>query len=538
MMKRRLLVVLTVVLSIFILPLTNDVAYAKHSLKELDIHVEIDEDGKGIVTERRVAHLSEGTENYIVIDNPSQSEITQFTVKENGQTFEHVDDWDLDQSREEKAGKSGIIETKNGYELAWGIGDYGEHEYELTYTITDMIKQLDDAQILYWQLVNSETNIPPEHLRITIVRTNGVIEDEEVDAFGFEGDLTVENGKLLIESNEALSSSQYATVLIKFAEGSFQTADIIDKDYENFMAENADKDSSSPLMIIGLIILIPFIIIMGFVMYFTYFRKLEKNYVPIDSKEYTKEIPFEGNPLNLVFLLDKRYITNMSDVFSMLLLRWMREGVIKVEEDTVGTVFKSESIKMTFTDQDYEMDEFEKELYDLLMQAVDENGILDEPTLKTFGSKHTTEFNEWFKHIKDHSRDYLVEQDYLEKVKRRFLFIPYTDYIYTGKGRLLVEKLHYFKHYLKDFSSYETDRVENLDELIIWSALLGVSTKALDQFRKVYPNFEKETFFYPYMITHTNSFSTNVISSSGGSSSISSGGGGGSFGGGAGGGTR
>lgn len=49
--------------------------------------------------------------------------------------------------------KQGIITIKEGYELVWGIGLYGEHEYIVEYRVTESIKQIDDVQIIYWYFV-------------------------------------------------------------------------------------------------------------------------------------------------------------------------------------------------------------------------------------------------------------------------------------------------------------------------------------------------------------------------------------------------
>src|SRR5699024_3894283 len=101
----------------------------EHTLEDLYIHTDIHEDGSATITEKRTATLSEGTEKFDVIENLGKSEITDFTVKEDDKTYEFVDNWNIDASREEKTFKNGIIETQNGYELVWGIGEYAKHIY-------------------------------------------------------------------------------------------------------------------------------------------------------------------------------------------------------------------------------------------------------------------------------------------------------------------------------------------------------------------------------------------------------------------------
>src|SRR5690606_17015100 len=101
---------------------------------------ELQEDGSGIVTEFRQMNMDDGTELFIVLEEMQDSELLDFSVA----GFEEVTDWDSDDSREEKAGKYGVIETDDGLELVWGIGDYGTNEYEVTYTLSNLVRELED----------------------------------------------------------------------------------------------------------------------------------------------------------------------------------------------------------------------------------------------------------------------------------------------------------------------------------------------------------------------------------------------------------
>lgn len=71
----------------------------KHELEELHIHTYIHEDGSATITETRNATLLEGTESFLVIENIGKSEITDFRVIEYGLPFEHVDNWNANDSR-------------------------------------------------------------------------------------------------------------------------------------------------------------------------------------------------------------------------------------------------------------------------------------------------------------------------------------------------------------------------------------------------------------------------------------------------------
>src|SRR5699024_11987111 len=57
---------------------------------------------------------------------------------------------DIDASFEEKAYKYGVLDVDNGYELAWGISEYGPQEYNLSYSLSNMVRELEDGQALFW----------------------------------------------------------------------------------------------------------------------------------------------------------------------------------------------------------------------------------------------------------------------------------------------------------------------------------------------------------------------------------------------------
>src|SRR5699024_2649082 len=217
--------------SIFFL---EEVYASTHELEALDIHVFIEEDGSANITEKRVATLSEGTENFIVIGNLGKSIITDFSVYEDGKMYDFVEDWDVNWSKEQKTFKNGVIEGKEHYELVWGIGEYGKHEYELSYTVTDFIKQLEDSQMMFWQFVNNDTNIPPQRVTITVETDKPLTEEnEKIWVFGFEGDIHFKDGKIVAKSNKPLHKNDFVTILTEYQTGNFGTNDIIDQTFED-----------------------------------------------------------------------------------------------------------------------------------------------------------------------------------------------------------------------------------------------------------------------------------------------------------------
>src|SRR5690625_1316289 len=256
----------------------GEVYASTHELEALDIHVFIEEDGSASITEKRVATLSEGTENYIVIGNLGESTITDFTVYEGGKKYNYVEDWDVNWTSDQKTFKNGIIKKSKQYELVWGIGEYGKHEYELTYTVTDFIKQLEDSQMLFWQFVNSDTNIPPKRVTVTIETDQPFTKgNEKIWAFGFDGDIHFKDGKIVANSNSPLNRSDYVTILTEFPTSNFGTNDVLDKSFEEvkeqaFQGSDYSNNKQSRSFLKGILVLLLFFGIL-FIIAFTLNRR-------------------------------------------------------------------------------------------------------------------------------------------------------------------------------------------------------------------------------------------------------------------------
>src|SRR5699024_11185752 len=131
----------------------------------------------------------------------------------------------------------GLIETKKGYELAGGIGEYGSHEYQLEYTVTNFIKQVEDSQILFFRFINDKTNIPPAHVTIEIETDKDFNEEEEyILALGFFGnsrDIDCDELIIITNINQEIDYKDYVTGIDILEKILFQVMDNINKVFED-----------------------------------------------------------------------------------------------------------------------------------------------------------------------------------------------------------------------------------------------------------------------------------------------------------------
>lgn len=555
MKKINLFKVMIVSLLFYSLFSIHTVEAKEHTLEDLYIHTYIHEDGSATITEIRKATLSEGTENFDVIENLGKSTITDFTVNEDGITYDFIDNWNIDASREEKTFKNGIIETQNGYELVWGIGEYGKHIYELEYTVTDFIKQVDGKeQILFWRYVNDQTNIPPEKVTIEIETEKYVSEDtEKIWAFGFDGEIQFQYGKVIATSDTALRNNDYATVLVEFSDGPFQTTDKLNKTMDEIKDEAfADSDYKKSdftyvdILLPPIAVLSP-IVIVGAVFFISFrsdaTRKRRRKY----KGEYERELPFDGPFVDLYQLLLDMKTTKFKHLLSAFILKWIKEERIDIRAEEVGFIFKREVPVIYLLNKEMDNNSLEGRLFEMFIAAENAEGKLETSDFTMWVEKNRKTMRTWEKDAEEKSIEELKKLGIFQTKERKVLFLKREIHESTESGNELEEAIFKYMNYLEDYSllnEHEAINVTIWDEIMIWAAVLGITDEVYKQFQALYPAYKDESIYSPTMITASYSYGQTIsgarsyVSHGGGGGSASSGGGGGSFGGGSGGGTR
>ena len=554
---------------------TNQANAQGHELENLDIHVFINNDGSAVIKEKRVANLTEGTESYIIIDNLGESEISNFKVTENGRQYQFVDSWDIDESQEDKAFKNGIIDTPSGYELSWGIGEYGKHEYLLEYTITNFIKELEDNQMMFWRFQNDKTNTPPKNITVTIesdILFNN--EDQKVWGFGFDGNVEFVDGKVFAKSNQPLDSSNYVTILLKLEKGMFLTNDYIDKTFEEVKdqafagssyqdngSEDRDSDefSNGPKklpIIAGVITALFSIIFPLFIVIFIIIvaKSMSKNKAGTFKKrykeEYYRDYPYEEEILDIYYILYKMGLGNFDNMLTGFLLKWINEDKIIAISEQVGTISKKEKTNIKILNRELPENPLESELFSMLLSASRGDSILQEKEFTKWAANNFSSIASFEKKVTDSSIEKLERLGYLKIVTKKKFFMKFKEYNLTPDGFRLEENIYKYINYLCDYSLLNENEAVNVkiwDRIMIWAGFLGIAEEVEKQFEKLYPQYSVETAYTGNSIYLATALTRNISnartsastsSSSGMGGGTSMGGGGGSFGGGSGGGTR
>lgn len=550
-MKKRYLLIIFIFLLLPSKILAN-------TINDIDMSVYIDNEGTAHVTEVWNVEANKNTEFYKQYKNLVNSSITNFKVSMNNSPFTEMN-WDINKNFDEKAYKYGYNYISDGVELCFGISKYASNIYTLTYDINNFIYNTsDDYQIIYWNFVQPSSD-KIKNVYIKIYSDFKYEDTLDVWGYGKYGmPAYVYDGYIEVDTDgSSLSSSEYITLLVKFPNATFNTSNNTSNSFDSYLnmaSVGAKKykenkfsfgDIFSKLFSFGIPLLI---VILGV-------RSSLKNgygykgnkVIKKGDVPFFRDIPCEKNIYlaNTLAKLNKGLFTEYKEtnIFGSILLRWIKDGKIKIITKEKG-IFNKETSSLDLTLNPEIENVLEKELFDIMYEA-SRDGILETKELERWCSSHYTKFFNLFERINKVEIEKLKGENHIynrtnkEECKRNNVM---DDYMYEESTKLCgLEK------YLREFSKMDTKEaieVHLWDEYLMFAYIFGIADKVAKQFKHLYPevlknaDYDFDTFIY---IGHISSRSFNSASSarsraqsysSGGGGFSSGGGGGGSFGGG------
>lgn len=574
---------------IFILALILFFPHIAHAneLHSIDINVEIDQNGIAHVKEtwHTNEENEEATEKYKVISDLGDIKIRNFKIENDGGSWQEVSPWNIDASFDDKANKYGMVEDGDRVELCWGITNFGENTYHLSYDIDPLVVGLNDYDMVYFRFIKENLDPLPDKISITIKGPNSFDDEVLMWGFGFEGDVHNVDGEILAKSD---GDVQYGQVMLRFPKGSFDTSYHIDKDFD-FYADMAQEGSdygnaddtgdydedyeygeSTPFnpflfFLSGALSLIGPII--GFIFFGLAIKSLKgsNDYKIINKKvlkkaskfkdQYYRDIPYDG-PIEDTYLISQNangISINYENYMTAFLLKWVYQNAISFGEDEEKVLFfDTKSSYVSINHEPSNMSQVESGFFDVLQRSEEytDDGKIKQKHIEKFIKKNESFMEDYFESFSENSLDQLVDRGYLiNNKKKKALSSKFNNKItITDSGIDLYENFIKFKNYLEDYSLIEErdiNEVKLWDGFMIYAAIYGISKKVYSNFTEIYPEYENMSAFDFYMISNITSYSSGISSAAssnlssfesggfGGSSSF--GGGGGSFGGGSGG---
>lgn len=563
--------IIPTILGVFLLfALMTQSALGANNVSEIYVDVGIYDDGSAYITQTWNGNFNEGTECYFPIENLGEMKISEFLVSDINGPYTYVEDWDIDAGFQEKVGKCGIVKTKQGYELCWGISEYGEHRYAIEYKIDKFVGGYQDYDGFNFQFINSGMGTLPTDVTIKITMQDGIKLDQTnagIWAFGFNGQINFAEGQVVAYTESPLSLDHESVIIMvqlnkglinpeRVEEQSFETVKTeafkgSDYDYGNGTGGSSSQLPGEDIGLLGVgigsaMIVLPFVGILYFLI--RRMRRNKKIKTLYKNADYFREAPIKGN-LEGAFVLAEAFkqTDDEGHLIGAAFLKLINAGSLEsMNEKTVGFFGREkESISLRLVHPPQFNGVTTMMLYNLLILASGTDQILQEKELEKYCRKNHQDFLKIIEGAKNDGKKTLIQMGSYDKSKQA----KPLGLSEQGENSLL--NLMGFKKYLLEFSLIgERSIAETIiwQDYLIFATLLGIADKAIAQFEKVYPDATRysEAAHYNYMlanrytmVSYQASQQASQKARSSGSGGSSSGGGGGGFsGGGSGGGTR
>ena len=559
------------------------VAAEENKINSIHIAVQLHDDGSATIRETRQMETYEHTELYIILENLGDTDLVDFKVE----GFAEELSWNIENSFEEKANKYGVIATDDGYELAWGISEYGTPEYNVEYTLTNLVRNLEDGQALFWNF-DSFLSLPADRLTFEVAAPFPL--EEAVlgyYGFGFEGPIAIENG-ILEWTGYGLDEDNNVTALLQFPAGTFNTNASVDMTLEEqreMATDGSSYNEEGPMplwakVLFGAGITLGLGAGAGGVWAATRTHNLYKEnghfmpatYIEKNRGKISPTPPQLAGDIGRYSFFISQVITGgggFSNYFMAYLLSWSLDEQITIETREEERRFLSSKVEATIfiknfdaeTDANtlsfeeyvdlFEIGEatLEEVFWSVLLETADANGQIDGSGIQKWSEKNGEDISALIVLMETVSEEWLTDNGYLNRFETKGVFGDIVIKQPTEKGDTFVNDLLKFNHFIKEIKEVNLQEFEEWPELIVWAALFGEAEDTIEYLEEFhpdtwayltdnYPYVYGSYYGYHYFYTSSSSGLSNAGYGSSGGAGMSSGGGGGGAGGGGGGGSR
>jgi hypothetical protein len=486
--------------------------FAANQVNTMDIQAVIYEDGSMHITQNWEGSFEEGTESYISMNVPDYLTISELTVSDQNGIYDTLSDWNIDRSFEEKARKCGIHDTDSGYEICFGISQYGQNRYTIAYKLDNVVGGYSDRDGVNFRFVNDGMNTTPTDVTVQIRLADGTpITDEIADVwgFGFVGEVGFENGNIVARTDTPLSAENHVTVLFNLDKGILSTSrqesgsfeEVREKAFEGSDYDDAGytgEEVSTLAVIVTILLSIGLPI--GLILWISRIKKKieEKKRQRFSERfGYFRELPNEGR-LSATYALGRMFdVCEDGAILATGMLRLIQLGCLSpVEPQEVGFMGKTKetvSLRLTGSHHD-KMNEYDEYLYTVLESAAGSDATLQVKELERFANKNDTLLRAYIQKHDSAGRAYLSQK---HSMKRWNIPAKLTDLTPAGEQEL--GELMGLKRYLEDFSLVAERGVKEMTiwrELLTYAMLFGIADQVAEQMKELYPALSSELTDY------------------------------------------
>ena len=421
-----------IIYGMFIFLISSTLVHASNNIYNIDMDIYLDEQGNANITEVWDVKGSDGSEWYKGYTDTGYMDLANFTVSMDGKELTKKV-WDVNENLSQKKGYYGVNTTSDGFELCFGKYDYKRHKFTLKYTLTNIVFNTEDAQVVYNTFLRSSSSVNVEDFHIKISSYYSFPDNLDVWGYGNKGYAYVKDG-VIEASNEGSMGDSYVALLVKFPVGTFDTRveysnfktfeDVYTMDEQGTYDYSYDGDQRSFLEnLFGIITaLAPFLFIGVGVVAISKSGYGYINNKVIDKKEtpFFRDIPcnkdiYYANTLTKLNseLFNRYKETNVLGAILRQELSYMIKKFIKEEKSGIlGKEKSSIDLRLNPTFDNV----LEKELFDTMYKASGD-GILETKELEKWAKKNYSKFFDLFNRINDVELTKLKSEGHIYKRK-------------------------------------------------------------------------------------------------------------------------
>lgn len=459
---------------------------ARPFLHSLDIRVVLSRNGDAHITETRVMDIdSEGTECYIGLGNMGGSEVRDLQVSdENGLEFTNIGSWDVDRSRDWKAGKCGIVYKHNGYELCWGLGESGSRTYTTRYVITSLVHAYPDADAIRHVFLDQDVSPKPDIARLSIEAEDSTLFSEEncgIWGFRFGGELSFEDGKIIVHNTEPFDYRGALYIMVRFDKGLFEPTIQEDDTFEHkkelafegsdYTSDDEEWTWEDTLILLFLALSFFVVPVIGLLWYFLYVWRARKK-VNKDLLWY-RDIPLNGNLQQANDMLNAyKYLgTDYNNLLSACILKLINMGAISIEE-TLNRKGK--------TEQNFVIHELKnqgdqplllRKIHSMFKAAAGDDTVLEPKELRSFMRS---------------SKNESITDSFINTLHTKTSISNYKERLDD------VRQVFGLKKFLKEFSLLDERHVNEVSlwkDYMIYATLFGIADQVIKDMKKINPEY-------------------------------------------------
>ena len=459
---------------------------ARPYLHSLDIRVVLSHNGDAHITETRVMDIdSEGTECYIGLGNMGGSEVRDLQVTdENGLEFTNIGDWDVDRSRDWKTGKCGIVYKHNGYELCWGLGESGSRTYTTRYVITSLVHAYPDADAIRHVFLDQDVSPKPDKARLSIEAEDSTLFSEEncgIWGFRFGGELSFEDGKIIVHNTEPFDYRGALYMMVRFDKGMFEPTIQEDDTFEHkkelafegsdYISEDEEWTWEDTLILLAMIVGFFVVPIVGIIWYFIYVwrarKKVNKNLL------WYRDIPLNGNlqQANDMINAYKYFGTDYNNLLSACILKLIDMGAISIEQRLNSKGKSEQNFVIHELKNQGDQPLLLRKIHSMFKTAAGDDTVLEPKELRSFMRS---------------SKNESITDSFINTLHTKTSISNYKERLDD------VRQVFGLKKFLKEFSLLDERHVNEVSlwkDYMIYATLFGIADQVIKDMKKINPEY-------------------------------------------------